>query len=1350
MFSVEDLLISHGYKLSKTPASSYENRCDGYQHEVAERRPAHGTLNGLPTNSGAYACVKKTATKSHLNDNESSYISQGQQPGPGYQKDFRSLANTHAPEGGRFYDQPQLVSSLHPKTDKDLAYWRRRGQDFSSLFGYTDRGDSEMKGIAAPRALYGHDKDGQWEVGGGTERMRRTGLQEKLKPHDDYRWHSLRTEGWDLPTKLGRLMSDGDRERLLQEPYSVRHGGEATIASRNKGKSQSLPRVLSPESLRYVEMPSLVNSHSSSGTKTASRPKTGLAQETSKHSEPAALFLPLPKPKYGRPLKPPSYELHRQTRGVLETNLLQDGQQKEEAPSYLTKGNEHSQDGSAQDPSLEPPVYIPPPCYKSPAQQSANQHLPSEVPEYDVCFNNRLQDPTERAILGYQPSVSNLGNREQYCKDEQIPHDKKRHRKLVESHLSSVQYIPFDDPRIRHIKIVHADSSQESKVTGDANRKSPCAFQESALEPEYNSAFLGTSGLLASTAVKCDQVSGGSVSSSRWLAEPNVDQDNCALPIQRDCYDAGDDTSHRYSKSRLLAQSPPREPPHETVTKVKTFEPGTEVQSKRSSKKKMNETIFCLVSVPVKSELNLPDTDRNNNLTQGAVEKNGFDNSGVLQEQSLLSTSSTDLELQALTGNMTGKNELQKQELWRPEFKQTNDLRLLQPAKHKELQYSGSWPGDHYKDQQTQTSFAEEPKHLQLSHGFEPTGLTKRPSTQVLRNTVSVTEPIMLTALPADDRKCWQNAYRVKSEGYLDTSSNKVCSRTAVVAPKACQKNPPCESCSGLSGEDRETSSLLREEATAACSNKELFGQFLLKPVGRRPWDVISELESFNKELQEQEESSEDGVENEDKRKRSEEKEGSQEAGACRIEGMSRDCRPAVQSETDTLVAPVFQQVRETSKAEHLSQSESSRARVIDRDVRIYGRSQSCSQVKEAGESARPGNGYVTAEPRKQEVGGRIMNQAVSPCPVKKVPLDGHYSDGNHVNPFNGIGFRETAQVKNHRDDVVHFDGIRNNTVPWNNLALERGSGVRLSLTNRNHGLSEPDLRSVGLGNGHAPGTVELGYGTPEVAEIPPNESLQERAARILGIDVAVESLVPDSSALQDEHFHSDNVPQSLELSAERALGSKRQAEATAYEGRRKCGWTESALFVGDRNVLSGSAEDQKSDQEAAVGKHHCESHRGLDRQGEDQLPLPESVVLPFSERNLVLSGVEKKARSTSKVIETLQGKLASLPSRAAMDRLVRMKEVDSVSRMRRLSIKNADSVEDGDEDKQTRKVEERGSGTSFGSSEVARKMSHGSSVSKRIISLAENGLSDNISDRKTGRDLFCLDAYDPTRVERV
>uniref|UniRef100_A0ACB8FX21 Uncharacterized protein n=1 Tax=Sphaerodactylus townsendi TaxID=933632 RepID=A0ACB8FX21_9SAUR len=1326
MFSVEDLLISHGYKLSKTPSSLYEDRCDGYQHEVVERRSAHGTLNGFPTNSGSYACAKKAATKSYLNDNESSYISKGQQSGPSYQKDFRSLAKIHASEG-RFYDQPELVSSSHPKTDKDLAYWRRRGQDFSALFGYTDRGDSEMKGIAAPRALYGHDKDGQWEVGGGTEKTRGIGLQESWKQPGDYRWNSLRTEGWNLPTKLGRLMSDGD---MLQDPYSVRHGGEATVASHSKGKSQSLPRVLSPESLRCVEMPSLVNNLSLSGLKTISCPQTGLAQEISKHSEPATRCLPLPKPKYGRPLKPPSYELHRQTRGMLAMNSLQDGQQKEEATSYLTKGNEHSQESYPQDSSLEPPVYIPPPCYKSPAQQSTDQNLPSEVPEYNVCFNNGLQNPMERAILGYQPSVSNFGSREQHYKNEQVPHEEKRHRKHVESYLSSVQYIPFDDPRIKHIKIAHSDILQEGKATGDANRLSPRAFQESALELEYDSAFLDTSGSLDSAAVRLHQVSGDSVNSSRWLADSNANQDNCALPIQRDCYDAGNDTSHKYSKSGLLAQSPRAELPCETVTKVKTFEPGTEVHSKRSSKKKMNETIFCLVSVPVKSELNLPETDRNNNLTQGAVEKNGFDNSGVLQEQSLLSTSSTDLELQALTGNMTNKNEVQKQELWRPEFKQTNDFRLLQSAKHKELHYSGSWPGDQYKDQETQTSFTEEPKLLQLSRGSEPIGLTKGPPTQWLRNAMSTTEPVTLTVLPADDRRCWQDAYRVKSEGYLDTSSSRVCSRTAVAAPKAYQKDPLCTS--SPPRQERETSSVLREEARS----KELFGQFLLKPVGRRPWDVISELESFNKELQEQEESSEDGLENEEKPKKGKEKEGSREGGTCRMEGMSQDCKPTRQSETDTLVAPVFQQAREKSKAEHLSQSERPGTRGIGSDLHFHDRSQHCLQAEEAGESARPGDGYVIAEQRKQETGERIIKAAISSCPVKKVLLDS-YADENHDNPFSGINSRETAQVKTHRNDVVQFDRIKNNTVPWNNLALERGSGVRLSLTNRNHGLSEPDLRSVGLESGCALGTVELDSGMPEVTEIPSNESLQERAVRILGIEVPVESLVPNSSALPEEPFNSDNVPQSFELPAERALGRK---EATSYEGRRKCGWMESSLFVGDRKVLSESFEDQGSDEEVVLDKRHCDPHKSLDSQGEDQTPLPESTVLSFSERNLVLSGMEKRARNTSKVIETLQGKLASPPNRAAMDRLVRMKEVDSVSRMRRLSIKNADSVEEGDEDKQAKRAEERGGGTSSGSNELARKMSHGSSVSKRIISLAENGLSDNISDRKTGRDLFCLD----------
>ncbi|KAJ6666727.1 hypothetical protein lerEdw1_020451 [Lerista edwardsae] len=1318
MFSVEDLLISHGYKLSKAPTNLYDNRCDGFHHDLADRRTPHGTVNGFPTNSGAYVGSKATGVKSYLNDNENSHGHQGTQLGPSYHKDFQGLASTHASEGG-FCAQPQLGWSSCPKTDKDLAYWRRRGQDFSILFSHTDRRSSEMKETAVPYALYGHDKGGHWEVGGKIENVRRTGMQENWKSPGDYRSQSLRTEHLHQPTKFGGFTSDGDRGRLLEDMYSVRQ--DAVVASHAKGKSQSLPRVRSPESLRFVEMPSLVNSKASfSGTKTSSCPQTSLGLETSKHSDLAAHFLPLPKPKYGRPLKPPPYELHQQTRGTLETNLLQDDQCKDESVSYLTKANEPTQDTSIQDSGLEPPLYIPPPCYKSPTQQSMSRHLPSEVPVYDVCFNNSMQSPIERTIHGYQTSPTTFGA--EPCNDEQ-----KSHPRYGEGFLSSVQYIPFDDPRIRHIKIAHPNDLQENdKITGDANRICSNDFPESALELDYKSAFLDMSDLR--NAVKRDQVPGSSAPSSRWLAKTSAETDHSASPLQRDGSNAGNDLSLKCSKGRLSARSPHTEPSRETVTKVKTFEPGTEVQSKRSSKKKMNETIFCLVSIPVKSELNLPDTDGNNNLTPGADEKNGFDNSGVLQEQSLLSTSSTDLELQALTGSMTNKNELPKQELRRPEFKQTNDLRLQQPAKHKELRYSGSWPGDQYKDQQTQTSFTEEPRTLQLVQSLEPSRPSKATMSQWFRDAMAAADST-LTGLPADDRKCRQPAASVKNQQYLDKPGNRVCYRTAVLGARACQ-SLPCASCPGLSGQERETSSVLREEGSTPCNSKELFGQFLLKPVGRRPWDVISELESFNKELQEEEESSEDGVENESKQERDEEKEGTKGSGNGKAEGPSQDhSRPGMQSETVMPVTPLGKQRGEKSK------SESSSTQIISSDFHSHPRPQSSLQTKEMGGSVRPVDEYVVAESRKQEAGKRIIKQAASP--VKKVLLNSS-DDENHYNPFNSIFFREENKVTNHRDNIADLDRLKINTAPRNNLALERGSLVRLSLTNRNQGLSEPDLRSVGLDGDQGPGTLQLDCnGKPIDPEIPPNESLQARAARILGIDVAMESLVPNNRTLPSEHTRSENLLQSFERTAEKVQGGKMETKVTSYEGRRKCGWTESSLFVGDRMVFSGSVEDQNAGQDTVFGAHPAMHRKGLCRP-RDQASSLESAVLPPAERNVVLPTVEKRGRSTSKVIETLQGKLASPPSREAMDRLVRMKEVDSVSRMRRLSIKKEDSGED-QEDKHSKGSEERGSDIPFGGGEPPRRLSHGSSVFKRIISLAENGLSDNPSEKKTGRDFFCL-----------
>lgn len=91
MFSVEDLLISHGYKLSKNPPVSYENRYDGYRHEIAGNRSAQRTLNGFEAESRAGAYSKKPLVKTNSSSTESSHGSQGRQAGPGYHHDLQGF-----------------------------------------------------------------------------------------------------------------------------------------------------------------------------------------------------------------------------------------------------------------------------------------------------------------------------------------------------------------------------------------------------------------------------------------------------------------------------------------------------------------------------------------------------------------------------------------------------------------------------------------------------------------------------------------------------------------------------------------------------------------------------------------------------------------------------------------------------------------------------------------------------------------------------------------------------------------------------------------------------------------------------------------------------------------------------------------------------------------------------------------------------------------------------------------------------------------------------------------------------------------------------------------------------------
>lgn len=1325
MFSVEDLLISHGYKLSKNPPASYENRYDGYRHEAAGNRSAQRTLNGFEADPRAAYC-KKPLTKTNSSSTESSHGSQGRQAGPGYHHDLQGLSTFHTSEGG-VYDRPQLAWPSQPKSDKDLAYWRRRGQDFSVLLGHSQKGGAEMQGLAAPHGAPRHPKDAQLKVGLSTEYVRRSGLPESCEGPGECKWQNLRTESWNQPKKVGRQMSDGDREKLLQELYSLTLGDDV-LGSHNKGKSQSLPRVLLQESMRCVEMPSLTNSNNSlSVSKAPSYPSHRLTVESAKHHETGGHFLPLVKPKYGRPLKPPSYELQRQSRAPAETVGFQDHYQKDEPIPYLAKASEPRQDPCVQDPALEPPVYVPPPSYKSPPHHTVSPHPLSEVPNNATYASSDQQDTAERAVACQRPAVNSVEMGAAPCKDNHLPPGKQSHLRRPADYLRSVQYIPFDDPRIRHIKIAPPGGLQDNiKYIDNAHSPSSGTSQERDLEVQCNSAFLDASH--KSSSVRGERTSDSSTHSSRWLAPSVRDQENCALLDQRDsCSTANhspcNEASTEYTKGKLLVRNSHMDSTCETVTKVKKFEPGTGMQSKKSSKKKMNETIFCLVSIPVKSESNLPDTDRNNNITQ-SPDKNGFDNNGALQEQSLLSMSSTDLELQALTGSMTNKNELQKQELWRPEeFKQMNDLRFIQPAKHRELKYSGSWPGDQYKDQQTQTSFSEEPKNPQIFHGTKPgQPSSNKPLSPKQLGCTASTAGSKQTGSPSDDRGCRQGAYGMKGQMYLSQSSNSAFSRTATSIPQA--SSPKGHQSQPLPTQEREAglpprADVVKAEAGAPCNSKELFGQFLLKPVSRRPWDAISELESFNKELQGQEESmsSEEDLES---------------AGASpqpcalpqRRSPRNGNQEPKRGGKLETVVpeVPVFKSGRVKSKSESWSTGTEHGA-----EMGCVG-SQCSSQPGGSNEGVRPADGSLITEMRTEEAKIRANSQPVRPGPIKRF-LSSSPSSSYHGNPFNNPVLQEMSEDQNY----LHFVKLSKGAAPQNDTKFERGSAVCLSLTKRNQGCSEPDLRAVGLDTAPGPGASNSDHSSnANSVEIPVNESLQARAARILGIEIAVESLLPDDHVGPQPGARPASDAHDFGSSAESTVSGKEGKKDSSYEGRRKCGWTESALFVGERDRSLYPDECQTTHQEGSskmLVKEQAFEQPVSPSQGGDQNLVSKPTVCQHS---------EKRVRSTSKVIETLQGKLTSPPSRTAMDRLVRMKEVDSVSRMRRLSIKSADSGEEVDEEKLSKVHEERGS-----------KLATSGAVSKRVISLSENGYLGGMDKKKIDRD-FSLDTYDPTKVEKV
>lgn len=1354
MYSVEDLLISHGYKPPRDPPGPRGAKADGHPQARTRPRRNQGLQNGCEDGASALARSRPAPGTGPVSAPE------GHRGAPRRRAEHHRTATSGASEAG-FYSQPALAWPSQSQISNDQAC-QRRGQKASSLLGPRDRDDLEARGKAQARSLPVHMREGAWDVGGRTEHvMKKAVWEEEPRMSGPAKRQNVGLESWNQPRKLGRQMSDGDGEKLFQDLYPFIQG-EHALTSQNKKKSQSLPQVRSPESLSYMEIPIPLNEgHLADVPRIPPYPPSCPPHsESARNPEKAGSSAPFPRPKFGRPLKPP-YGSHPQPR-VGERGSLLDSQQMDPHSSCSTKTSDTRHEPTVLDCGLEPPVYVPPPSYRSPPQHIPNPYLEDTVPTHGGGGHGPQHQLTNN--LGASglnpPGLLRSGN--EYGASPASPRSLPPHPHPVATYEGSVQYIPFDDPRIRHIKLAQAPGfGEEVKPEDRPYDACPVPAPEPAQGKRHrDGAILNAQSL--TPPLGTERAPAFIDPGPRWLwGQLPVDGGNADVPDQQDHYVVqgqqapGGGSQGEHTGGHIAFPDPQgTERTCETQTKLRTFEPG--MQTKKSSKKKTNETIFCLVSIPVKSESHLPGIDTNNNdLKQSVDKKPGIDKSLALQEQSLLSMSCTDLELQALTGSMVGKTEFPKQDLGEPGGdKHTDDLRFMHLAKQRELKYSGSWPGHQYRDQQTQTSFPEESKSSQLLPAAKLGELRNTaPSPKSLDPTAS--DIHVHVALEFSDQQQKAHAPPLKGHTSLSPSGNSAFSRASPSSSQApvptAGQGQPCMNVGGQGAGPAPKPEVVKGEPTAGpCNSKQLFGQFLLKPVSRRPWDLISQLESFNKELQEEEDSpdgSSSSEENEIER-RQEDYVGSQP----RHWGFREDSQEMRVEQRPwgwVLEDPGCWSGRVRSKP--ASWSEELKAGPL------LGRSHSpgFSQVEDGrGDPFGSADGSSVTEKWKQEIVNGTDKLAVSPGPVERV-IASRRSDTKVAPPSWLTDLREAAESEK-LTNALNSVKLSREVSPEVDGAEERGTGALLTLTNKSRGLSAPDLRSVGLTMRPKPSACELDQplGEGSVAEISPGESLQARAARILGIEVAMESLLPGTGRVgQSQSPEPDVGARTPERAREESLPSSAPlvslaVTTDAFHGRRKCGWTQSPLFVGERapqaserSAVDGALSSQATGPEPQLCPLEPKS---LEQKDAGPKPPFRTTLFHVIERTPSVAGLEKRLRSPSKVIESLQEKLASPPRRADPDRLMRMKEVSSVSRMRSLSFRSTDCPEDSEEVKAT-----RGS-SSLSGADRAWRVGHMPSTSQGIITWEENGHTAAQREKNEGQDVWCPDSYDPSRVERV
>lgn len=278
---------------------------------------------------------------------------------------------------------------------KDVSYWRRRGQDFTVLLDYADfreshgggpggysrpEGSQQARGQELPveerqraaqeRQRWAAQAQAQVQAQAQARSREREVALHQWRMVAERKCQSQGTDEWRPAVSFGRQLShsEGDRWAPEQQRLHVRTPEGMVVHPRTKAKSQSLPRMLQPESLQYVDIASSgqelyrrVNGHPLSHHDLYRAPRW---PENGRPASATQLSM-TPKPRFTRPPRPPSYEMHQQIRGSCEVLSGRDSvipHARDRTPIPISRAGDPQLDYFAQDSG--PPGYIPPPSYK--------------------------------------------------------------------------------------------------------------------------------------------------------------------------------------------------------------------------------------------------------------------------------------------------------------------------------------------------------------------------------------------------------------------------------------------------------------------------------------------------------------------------------------------------------------------------------------------------------------------------------------------------------------------------------------------------------------------------------------------------------------------------------------------------------------------------------------------------------------------------------------------------------------------------------------------------------------------------------------------------------------------------